>query len=106
MRKNKPIGASSPDSPILNGPFQDAMAALRHHTGRQPGLSGPQARSALVVSTAKAKAERTLKLKMDDEAFERVYGFVSHPVATAHGRRLAVRVGNQFGEEGTKVVVL
>ena len=62
--------------------------------------------STLAVSTAKAKAERTLKLEIDDEAFERVYGFASHPVPATRGRRLAVRVVSQFGEESTKVLVL
>lgn len=62
--------------------------------------------SALAVSTAKARAERTLKLEIDDEAFERVYGYKSHPVPATKGRRLAVRVVSQFGEESTKVLVL
>ncbi len=62
--------------------------------------------STLAVSTAKAKAERTLKLEIDDEAFERVYGHRSHPVPATKGRRLAVRVVSQFGEESTKVLVL
>ncbi len=62
--------------------------------------------SALAVSTAKARAERTLKLEIDDEAFERVYGHLSHPVAATKGRRLAVRVVSQFGEESTKVLTL
>ena len=62
--------------------------------------------SALAVSTAKAKVERTLKLELDDEAFERVYGFKSHPVPATKSRRLAVRVVSQFGEESTKVLVL
>ena len=62
--------------------------------------------SALAVSTAKAKVERTLKVEIDDEAFERVYGFKSHPIPATRGRRVAVRVVSQFGEESTKVVVL
>lgn len=62
--------------------------------------------SALAVSSAKAKAERTLKLEIDDEAFERVYGFRSHPIPAIKGRRVAVRVISQFGEESTKVLVL
>jgi adenine-specific DNA-methyltransferase len=62
--------------------------------------------SALAVSTAKAKVERTLKVEIDDEAFERVYGFVSHPIPATRGRRVAVRVISQFGEESTKVLTL
>lgn len=48
----------------------------------------------------------TLKVEIDDEAFERVYGFKSHPIPAVRGRRLAVRVISQFGEESTKVLVL
>ena len=62
--------------------------------------------SALAVSTAKAKVERTLKVEIDDDAFERVYGFRSHPIPAIRGRKVAVRVISQFGEESTKVVVL
>lgn len=61
--------------------------------------------SALAVSTAKAKADRTLKVEIDDDAFERVYGLRSHPIPATNGRRVAVRVISQVGEESTKVVV-
>lgn len=62
--------------------------------------------SVLAVSTAKAKVERTLKVEIDDEAFDRVYGFLSHPIPATRGRRVAVRVISQFGEESTKVLTL
>lgn len=60
----------------------------------------------LAASSAKAKVERTLKVEIDDEAFERVYGFRSHPIPAERGRRVAVRVISQFGEESTKVLTL
>lgn len=62
--------------------------------------------SMLAAASTKAKVERTLKLEIDDEAFERVYGLRSHPIALEKGRRLAVRVISQFGEESTKVLSL
>ena len=62
--------------------------------------------SMLAAASTKAKAERTLKLEIDDEAFERVYGHRSHPIAAEKGRRVAVRVISQFGEESTKVLSL
>jgi adenine-specific DNA-methyltransferase len=62
--------------------------------------------SHLAAASIKKNAERTLKIEMDDEAFERVYGHVSHPVAYAKGKKLAVRVISQFGEESTKVLTL
>ena len=39
-----------------------------------------------------------------EEAFDRLYGFVSHPIPFRAGRRVAVRVVSQFGEESTKVL--
>jgi adenine-specific DNA-methyltransferase len=50
--------------------------------------------------------ENTLKIELDDEAFDRLYGFVSHPIPFASGKRVAVRVVSQFGEESTKVIGL
>ena len=53
----------------------------------------------------KKNAEHMLKVQIDDQAFERVYGFKSHPVKPdAEHPRLAVRVISQFGEESTKVM--
>ncbi|MCZ8111143.1 MAG: site-specific DNA-methyltransferase [Betaproteobacteria bacterium] len=62
--------------------------------------------SALAAADAKARVEKTLKLELDDEAFARVYGHRSHPIAAQKGRRVAVRVISQFGEESTKVLTL
>lgn len=47
-----------------------------------------------------------LRRQPHPEAFERLYGFQSHPVPATRGRRLAVRVVGQFGEESTKVLSL
>ncbi|ROZ79084.1 site-specific DNA-methyltransferase [Ramlibacter sp. WS9] len=64
------------------------------------GLSG------LAAASVKRNAERMLKIEMDDEAFERVYGFRSHPLPEQKGKKIAVRVISQFGEESTKVLTL
>ena len=54
----------------------------------------------------KAKAEKTLKIEIDDEAFDRLYGHISHPIEIRKsGQKIAVRVISQFGEESTKVMV-
>ncbi len=60
----------------------------------------------LAIASVKRNAERTLKIELDEEAFERVYGFKSHPIAAVKGQRVAVRVISQFGEESTKVLML
>ncbi len=62
--------------------------------------------SDLAKAKAKKKVENTLKIELDDEAFDRLYGFVSHPIPFRAGKRVAVRVVSQFGEESTKVLNL
>lgn len=51
------------------------------------------------------RAERTLKIQINDEAFDRVYGHRSHPIKIkTPGQKIAVRVISQFGEESMKVL--
>jgi adenine-specific DNA-methyltransferase len=54
----------------------------------------------------KKKAEQTLKIEIDEEAFDRVYGHVSHPFEAKKGQKIAVKVISQFGEESMKVIEL
>lgn len=62
--------------------------------------------SDVVKQVTKRKVEQTLKVEIDDEAFDRLYGFRSHPIPVEKGKRVAVRVVSQFGEESTKVLSL
>jgi adenine-specific DNA-methyltransferase len=65
----------------------------------QKGLSN------LAVTSAKRQAERTLKIEIDDDVFERLYGHKSHPIEIKKkGQKIAVRIISQFGEECTKVL--
>jgi len=67
----------------------------------QKGLSD------MAKQTAKAKAEKTLRIELDDEAFDRLYGHLSHPIEVKKkGHKVAVRVISQFGEESTKVMAV
>ena len=55
--------------------------------------------------STKLKAEKTLRIEIDDEAFDRLYGHISHPIEIKHkGQKIAVRMISQFGEESTKVI--
>ncbi len=55
----------------------------------------------------KQKAEKTLKIEINDEAFDRLYGHISHPIeVTRKEQKIAVRMISQFGEESTKVISL
>lgn len=60
------------------------------------------------VSSAvtKKNAERTLKLVFNDELWDTLYGFRSEPLKFEKGRKVAVRVVSQFGEESSKVLTM
>ena len=62
--------------------------------------------SDLARTRTRKKVENTLRIELDDEAFDRLYGFVSHPIPVKTGKRVAVRVVSQFGEESTKISTL
>lgn len=53
---------------------------------------------------AKKKAERTLRLEFNEEIWDTLYDFKSEPIPYEKGRKVAVRVVSQFGEESTKVL--
>jgi adenine-specific DNA-methyltransferase len=41
-----------------------------------------------------------------DEVWDRLYDFRSEPMDYVEGRKVAVRVVSQFGEESTKVITM
>ena len=62
--------------------------------------------SDLAKAKTRKKVENTMEIELDEEAFDRLYGFVSHPIPFKAGKRVAVRVVSQFGEESTNVLAL
>jgi len=61
----------------------------------------------IAKESTKKNVEKTLKIEIDDEAFDRLYGHISHPISIKKvGQKIAVRIISQFGEECTKVLVL
>jgi len=59
----------------------------------------------LAKENTKKKVEKTLKIEINDEAFDRLYGHISHPIEIkTKGQKIAVRIISQFGEECTKVL--
>lgn len=61
----------------------------------------------LAKDNTKKKVEKTLKIEIDDDAFDRLYGHISHPIEIKKkGQKIAVRIISQFGEESTKVILL
>lgn len=55
---------------------------------------------------AKKNAERTLRLVFNDEVWDSLYTYRSEPLTFVPGRKVAVRVVSQFGEESTKVLTM
>ncbi|MBK8473565.1 MAG: four helix bundle protein [Sphingobacteriales bacterium] len=59
----------------------------------------------IAKDSTKKKVEKTLKIEIDDEAFDRLYGHISHPIEVKKkGQKIAVRIISQFGEECTKIL--
>lgn len=61
---------------------------------------------AVAPKTNKKKAETSLHLSFNEELWETLYGFRSQPIEKRKGRKIAVRVISQFGEESTKVLTI
>lgn len=50
--------------------------------------------------------EKTLRIVFNEEMWDTLYDFRSHPIEKRAGRKIAVRVISQFGEESTKVLTI
>jgi adenine-specific DNA-methyltransferase len=62
--------------------------------------------SDLTAASIRRNAERTLRIEIDADAFARAYGHVSRPFPAPSGRKIAIRVVSQFGEETTRVMTI
>ena len=62
--------------------------------------------SNLAKVNTKKKAAQTLRLEIDDEAFDTLYGHESRPFPVEAGQQIAVRVISQFGEETTRILTV
>ncbi len=56
--------------------------------------------------SVKKKAQTTLRLEFNEDIWETLYDFRSHSIEKRSGRKIAVRVISQFGEESTKVLTI
>lgn len=54
----------------------------------------------------KTGIEKTLRIVFNEEMWDTLYDFRSHPIEKRAGRKIAVRVISQFGEESTKVLTI
>ncbi|MCP9496782.1 MAG: site-specific DNA-methyltransferase [Pyrinomonadaceae bacterium MAG19_C2-C3] len=63
--------------------------------------------SDLAKQATRVRAEKTLKIEIDDEAFDRIYGFISHPIEIKRdNQKIAVRLISQYGEESMKLFTM
>ena len=62
--------------------------------------------SSIASAKTKKKAETTLKLELNDEVWETLYGFRSSAIKRTPGRKVCVRVISQFGEESSKILTI
>ncbi len=53
---------------------------------------------------AKRRAERTLRMQFAEELWDRLYSLKSEFIEYRKGRKIAVRVVSQFGEEATRIL--
>lgn len=56
--------------------------------------------------STKKGIEQTLRMEFCDEVWDSLYDFRSEPMDYVEGRKVAVRVVSQFGEESTKVITM
>lgn len=60
---------------------------------------------ALTLESIKKKVEKTLKIEIDEDAFDRLYGHTSHLIEIRRrGQKIAVRVVTQHGKEVKKMI--
>lgn len=60
----------------------------------------------VVPGKNKKGIEKTLRIVFNEEMWDALYDFRSHPIEKRAGRKIAVRVISQFGEESTKVLTI
>lgn len=58
----------------------------------------------LAKQSTRKRAQTTLKVEIDEDAFDQLYGHQSRPFKIQPNQKIAIRVISQFGEETTKVM--
>lgn len=62
--------------------------------------------TSLKPRSTKKGIEHTLRMEFDEEIWDSLYDYRSEPMDFLAGRKVAVRVVSQFGEESTKVITM
>lgn len=56
--------------------------------------------------STRRNAERTLRIELEDDVWETLYGYESESLSYRPGHKIAIRVISQFGEESSKVILM
>lgn len=62
--------------------------------------------NSIASSKTKKSAETTLRLTLNDEVWDTLYDFRSSAIERKPGRKIAIRVISQFGEESSKILTI
>lgn len=62
--------------------------------------------STIASQTTKKYAQDTLRLEFNDELWDAIYTYRSAPIDYNPGRKIAVRVVSQYGEESSKILTI
>ena len=92
----------------MDDDYTDALFKVRsiHFSGgdRKEFSAWRKGLDTVARDLAKRRVERTLKLEFDDVLWDRLYTLKSEPIEYRKGRKIAVRVVSQFGEEATRIL--
>lgn len=92
----------------MDDDYTDALFKVRsiHFSGggRKEFASWRKGLDTVARDVAKKNVQRTLRMVFDEELWDRLYSLKSESIVYRKGRKIAVRVVSQFGEEATRIL--
>jgi adenine-specific DNA-methyltransferase len=92
----------------MDDDYSDAIFKVRsiHFSGgdRKEFANWRKGLDTVARDLAKRRVERTLRMVFDEDLWDRLYTLKSEPIEYRPGRKIAVRVVSQFGEEATRIL--
>ena len=92
----------------MDDDYSDAIFKVRsiHFSGgdRKEFAAWRKGLGTVAKDVARRNIQRTLKMVFDEELWDRLYSLKSESIEYRKGRKIAVRVVSQFGEEATRIL--
>ena len=92
----------------MDDDYTDALFKVRsiHFSGgdRKEFASWRKGLDTVARDLARRNVQRTLRMDFDEELWDRLYSLKSESIEYRKGRKIAVRVVSQFGEEATRIL--